>query len=75
MTNRTRYMLAAPLLGAPIVALLMPGIYNRTEPTFAGFPFFYWYQLLWVLITMCTMGAAYLLVVPAQKAQKGRGEK
>ncbi|WP_394844820.1 DUF3311 domain-containing protein [Pendulispora brunnea] len=72
MTPRIRYMLAAPLLAAPIIALLMPGIYNRTEPTLAGFPFFYWYQLLWVALTMCTMSGAYFLVVPAQKT---RGKK
>jgi hypothetical protein len=24
--------------------------YNSVEPTWAGVPFFYWYQLLWILI-------------------------
>ncbi|WP_394831217.1 DUF3311 domain-containing protein [Pendulispora rubella] len=74
MTARTRYVLAAPLLAAPIIGLLMPGLYNRAEPAIAGFPFFYWYQLLWVALTMCTMSGAYFLVVPAQKARKNSGD-
>ena len=32
------------------VAVLWPPFYNRAEPTLAGMPFFYWYQLLWVII-------------------------
>lgn len=32
------------LLLVPIVLPLMPGLYNRIEPTFLGLPFFYWGQ-------------------------------
>jgi hypothetical protein len=32
------------------VAVLWPPFYNRAEPAWLGLPFFYWYQLLWVLI-------------------------
>jgi hypothetical protein len=32
------------------VAVLWPPFYNQIEPTWIGIPFFYWYQLLWVLI-------------------------
>jgi hypothetical protein len=32
------------------VAMLWPPFYNRVEPTLIGVPFFYWYQLLWVVI-------------------------
>jgi Protein of unknown function (DUF3311) len=27
-----------------------PPLYNRVEPAWIGMPFFYWYQLLWVII-------------------------
>ena len=40
------------------VAVLWPPFYNRAEPYFLGIPFFYWYQLLWVLI-----GAAFTIAV------------
>jgi hypothetical protein len=32
------------------VAVLWPPFYNKVAPTFIGVPFFYWYQLLWVII-------------------------
>ncbi len=32
------------------VATLWPPFFNRAEPYWLGVPFFYWYQLLWVLI-------------------------
>ena len=41
----------ALLLLVPFVALLWAPFYNSTEPTLLGFPFFYWYQFLWVFLT------------------------
>ena len=38
------------LFAIQYVAVLWPPFYNRAEPAWAGIPFFYWYQLLWVLI-------------------------
>jgi Protein of unknown function (DUF3311) len=32
------------------VAVLWPPFYNRVDPSWIGLPFFYWYQLLWVII-------------------------
>jgi hypothetical protein len=36
------------------------------EPTFLGFPFFIWYQFLWVLICPASTGGAYVLVQKAR---------
>jgi len=36
------------LLLVPCVALIWVPFYNRSLPELFGFPFFYWYQLLWV---------------------------
>ena len=33
-----------------LVAIIWPAFYNKIEPTFIGIPFFYWYQLLCVII-------------------------
>ena len=38
------------LLGIQFVAVLWPPFYNKAEPSWIGLPFFYWYQLLWVII-------------------------
>ena len=36
-------------LVVPFVALLWVPFYNRIEPELFGIPFFYWYQMLWVI--------------------------
>jgi Protein of unknown function (DUF3311) len=54
------------LLAVPAVAPLFTPLYNRTEPAFAGIPFFYWCQLAFVglvvgvitLVYQATEGAA-----------------
>jgi uncharacterized protein DUF3311 len=33
------------LLFIPVAVPLLTPLYNRIEPTFLGFPFFYWFQL------------------------------
>jgi len=33
--------------------------YNRIEPTLGGIPFFYWYQLLWVIISAILTAIVY----------------
>jgi hypothetical protein len=32
------------------LAIIWPPFYNKAEPSWIGLPFFYWYQLLWVII-------------------------
>lgn len=39
------------LLLTPLIGLLYVPFYNIQEPVLFGFPFFYWYQLLWVPLT------------------------
>ncbi|WP_370514352.1 DUF3311 domain-containing protein [Geobacter sp. FeAm09] len=48
------------LLALPYVGLLWPSWYTRIEPVLWGFPFFYWYQFLWVPISAVLTGVAYL---------------
>ncbi|MDQ6930695.1 MAG: DUF3311 domain-containing protein [Candidatus Eremiobacteraeota bacterium] len=38
------------LLLLPFIATLWPPFFNRRDPALAGFPFFYWYQLVWVVL-------------------------
>jgi hypothetical protein len=42
------------------IAVLWPPFYNKAEPYFMGIPFFYWYQLLWVLISAVFTAIVYL---------------
>ncbi len=38
------------LLLAPFIALLAIPFYNRAEPTAAGFPFFYVWMFVWIVL-------------------------
>lgn len=58
---------AGLLLLIPLVALALVPTYSKEKPTLWGFPFFYWYQLLWVFITPALTYAAYLLIKRARR--------
>lgn len=52
----------AVLILAPIVALLWVGSYARAEPRLWGFPFFYWYQFVWVFVASACTWLAHRLI-------------
>jgi hypothetical protein len=53
---RPRRLQIAVLLAIPCVATLLPWIYNDRDPQLFDIPFFYWYQLLWIpLSVLCTL--------------------
>jgi len=58
-------------LFTPFVAMLWVGSYAKTDPTFIGIPFFYWYQMLWVLISTALTMTAYQLWQRDQRARRG----
>ncbi|MEU9190863.1 DUF3311 domain-containing protein [Streptomyces sp. NPDC048484] len=57
---------------APFVAMLWVGSYAKIDPTFIGIPFFYWYQMLWVLISTALTMTAYKLWNRDQRARKNQ---
>ncbi|GAB2486649.1 DUF3311 domain-containing protein [Jatrophihabitans fulvus] len=57
------------LLAIPCIALALVPTYSRETPKLAGWPFFYWYQLLWVILTPIMTYSAYLVI------KRGRGER
>ncbi|MFB7338051.1 DUF3311 domain-containing protein [Streptomyces adustus] len=59
-------------LVAPFVAMLWVGSYAKTDPTFIGIPFFYWYQMLWVLLSTALTTTAYQLWQRDQRARAAR---
>ncbi|MGX1549261.1 DUF3311 domain-containing protein [Streptomyces adustus] len=61
-------------LVAPFVAMLWVGSYAKTDPTFIGIPFFYWYQMLWVLLSTALTMTAYQLWQRDQRARATRKE-
>ena len=62
--NKTLLTVATVLLAIPVAALLWVGSYAKVEPTLGGFPFFIWYQFLWVfLCAACTWGAHRIVLI------------
>ncbi|MFC9291807.1 DUF3311 domain-containing protein [Streptomyces sp. NPDC057052] len=60
-------------LFAPFVAMLWVGSYAKTDPAFIGIPFFYWYQMLWVLLSTALTVIAYKLWQLDQRGRAHRG--
>jgi hypothetical protein len=48
------------LFAIPFVFTLLPWIYNKNDPEFIGMPFFYWYQMAWVPITVILTVVVYI---------------
>jgi len=42
----------------PMLVLYVP-LYNTIEPTLFGFPFFYWFQLAWIFVSMIITAFVY----------------
>ena len=64
--NKGLLVLTGVLIAIPIVALMLVGTYSRKEPSFAGFPFFFWYQFLWVFLCSGFTYAAFIVVRKAR---------
>jgi len=47
------------LLLIPFVAMLWVPSYDKIEPMVAGVPFFYWYQLLWIILSALLIVIVY----------------
>jgi hypothetical protein len=49
------------VLVLPFVGTLLPWLYNRASPALFGLPFFYWYQLAWIVVTAGLLGLVVYL--------------
>jgi hypothetical protein len=47
------------LLLLPFAATLVPPFYARQDPKIGGWPFFYWWQFAWIVITALILGLVY----------------
>jgi hypothetical protein len=61
------------LLAVGIAGTLIVPIYARTAPQWGPFPFFYWYQLIWVPVVAILAWIAYLLL-RVRRAPGGTGQ-
>ncbi len=66
---------AAALLLVAIGGALVVPIYARSLPKLGAFPFFYWYQLVWVPVVAVACWLCYLLLrrTPGRAGAPARG--
>ena len=63
-------LIAAVCVIVPFVAVLWVPIFDKDKPEVAGFPFFFWWQLLWVAVTAALMGLAYYVIRREELARR-----
>jgi hypothetical protein len=75
--NPARWVAVTILLLIGIAGTLIVPIYARSTPKLGDFPFFYWYQLIWVPVVAILSGICYLLLktkaAPAGSPANGGG--
>ncbi|WP_171167113.1 DUF3311 domain-containing protein [Streptomyces sp. I05A-00742] len=64
-------IVAGVCLALPFGAMLWVDSYARLTPEFIGIPFFYWYQMLWVVVSTALTTVAYVIVRRHERARKG----
>jgi hypothetical protein len=63
------------LLAIGVAGTLIVPIYARPTPKLGAFPFFYWYQLLWVPLVAILSFACYLLVRRTGRDSRTEGRR
>jgi Protein of unknown function (DUF3311) len=71
-SGRVLRVIAYALLLAECLVILIPSVYGRAAPKLFGIPFFYWFQLLWIIVAMVVTSIAYLLVERADADARRR---
>lgn len=64
-------VVAGVCLVIPFIAMLWVSSYARLTPELIGIPFFYWYQMAWVVISTALTFTAYRLVRREERTRKG----
>lgn len=66
-TQRSQWSWWYLLFVVEAVAVLWPPFYNKVQPEWNGIPFFYWYQLLWVVISAALTAVVYFATASTRR--------
>ena len=67
MSSRALWTVIGVILVPSIVVPLLVGIYDRTDPKLFGFPFFFWFQFLLIIVVTALTGFCYWLSLLAER--------
>jgi hypothetical protein len=73
--NRPIWWLVGILLLIPIVMPLMVNLYAREDPELFGFPFFFWYQFMWIPLAAGLTYIAYRITTRQEERDRESGER
>ena len=68
------WVLITVLVLISILGTLIVPIYARSSPYIGAFPFFYWYQLLWVPFVAGLMAICYLVSTRGSRGSTSGGQ-
>jgi hypothetical protein len=68
-------IIVSGILLVTIVVPLLVSTYDRRDPELLGFPFFYWYQLIWVFICAALCGLSFLLLKRERDTYRARQDE
>jgi hypothetical protein len=71
-TSRGRWALIYVLLAPAVILPLWVPLYDREDPTFVGFPFFFWFQFALIILAVALTGPAYLLAKAVERLDRAR---
>ncbi|MFC7495443.1 MULTISPECIES: DUF3311 domain-containing protein [unclassified Nocardioides] len=71
-SSQSRWPLIYVLLAPAVVLPLWVSLYDREDPSFLGFPFFFWFQFALILIAVGLTVPAYFLAKRADRADRVR---
>jgi hypothetical protein len=66
------WILVTILLLVAVLGTLIVPIYARSAPKLGSFPFFYWYQLLWVPVVALLTTICYLITTRVARPARDR---
>jgi hypothetical protein len=68
-------VIAGVLLLVAVIGAFWVPIYARSAPKLGDFPFFYWFQLIWMPVVMVLCYLAYLLLRTPRTEQAAGGQR
>ena len=69
-TSRGLWILVLVLLAPAVVLPLLVPLYDRTDPTLFGFPFYYWFQMAMIPAAVVLTVIAYYLPRTADRRDR-----
>ncbi|MEV4259948.1 DUF3311 domain-containing protein [Kribbella sp. NPDC049584] len=67
---RPAYWISGVLLVVAVVVPLLVPTYAKADPHLWGFPFFYWYQLMWVFLSAILVSISYRLLRTEERRRR-----